>query len=77
MSDLPEDPRLVPGAYITHSAHLYEVVSYTTAGMKAGQLLVENCKTLKRLTFLPRDLDGIELVRAAPTLDVPDSLAAA
>lgn len=64
------DPRLQITAYIAHHSNhrFYEVVD--TAG---GMIILEDCKTMHRSPFAPREIVAcFDLVRGPVT--VPDSL---
>ena len=63
------DPRLQVGAYIKSGGELFEVISVqevTSNNEKTKRYVLENCKSLKRVPYLQREIeDGFELVRKA------------
>jgi hypothetical protein len=68
-----------PGAYITDGVDLYEVTGMERGpgvmGMSTVRITVENCRSLRRLEFLPDRIRGaFELVRTAPVGACPDVL---
>lgn len=68
------DPRCQVTAYITDGVHLGEVIKRT-----AGEAVVENCRkpeVVWRISYL-NVVQKWELVRAAPSGEVPDCLEAA
>lgn len=76
---IERDPRLQPGAYITDGLDLYEVTGLQRGpgvmGMSTVRIVVENCRNLRGLEFLPDKIRGaFELVRAAPIGRCPDVL---
>jgi hypothetical protein len=71
------DVVLQPGAYITDGVDLYEVKGIERGvgflGIPALRVVVENCRNLGRLEFMPdRIRRTFRLVREAPTGDCPD-----
>jgi hypothetical protein len=62
-----EDPRLVPGAYVTQDGHLYEVLYVSPATIQLENcrsgVLVSTCRSSLQSTY--------RLVKPAPT--VPDT----
>jgi hypothetical protein len=71
------DARLQPGAYITDGVDLYEVMGMQRGpgvmGISTIRVLVENCRTLDGLEFLPdRIRRTFNLVRTAPMGACPD-----
>jgi len=77
MSIVERDPRMQLGAYITDGIDLYEVTGMQRGpgvmGMSTVRIMVENCRNLRRLEFLPDKIrTAFELVRAAPIGSCPD-----
>lgn len=73
------DPRMKIGAYVTNGTTLYEVTAITRpTGPWAGSLYyieLENCRNETRICFtLQKIREGFELVKGAPTGDVPDDV---
>lgn len=71
------DPRLQHGAYITDGTDLYEVVGLQVrpgvAGIRTPRIIVENCRNLRGLEFLPEKIrQTFNLVRYAPAGRCPD-----
>ena len=66
-----DDPKRQTGAYLSLRDRLYWVV-----GPKTGTALleVENCATLHRSNLSVLDVTSAKLVRAAPELEVPDTI---
>jgi hypothetical protein len=76
---IERDPRMQAGAYITDGIDLYEVTGIQRGpgvmGMSTVRIMVENCRTLGWLEFLPDKIrTAFELVRAAPIGRCPDML---
>lgn len=74
---IERDARLQPGAYITDGIDLYEVSGTQQGpgvmGVSTVRILVENCRTLRSLEFLPDKIRySFELVKAAPVCSCPD-----
>jgi hypothetical protein len=79
MAVIERDPRMQLGAYITDGIDLYEVTGLQRGpgvlGMSTVRIMVENCRNLRRLEFLPDKIRvAFELVRAAPVGRCPDRL---
>jgi hypothetical protein len=77
MSIVERDPRMQLGAYITDGVDLYEVTGMHRGpgvmGMSTVRIMVENCRNLRCLEFLPDKIrTGFVLVRAAPIGTCPD-----
>ena len=77
LSMIERDPRMQLGAYITDGIDLYEVTGMQRGpgvmGMSTLRIVVENCRNLRGLEFLPDKIrTGFELVRAAPVGRCPD-----
>jgi hypothetical protein len=77
MSIVERDPRMQLGAYITDGIDLYEVTGMQRGpgvlGMSTVRIMVENCRNLRCLEFLPDKIrSAFELVRAAPIGCCPD-----
>lgn len=72
------DPRLKVGAYITDGNDLYEVTgTVRVPGAMGGtyRIEVENSRSLKTLQLLPDRIRTVfDLVRAAPTAEVPEAV---
>jgi hypothetical protein len=71
------DPRLEQGAYITDGIDLYEVTGMqrepVVPGWGDGPIIIENCRSLRRLEFLPDGIRSVfELVKSAPAATCPD-----
>ena len=67
------------GAYITDGIDLYEITGLQRGtglmGMSTVRIMVENCRNLRCLEFLPDKIrTAFELVRAAPVGHCPDRL---
>jgi hypothetical protein len=74
---IERDARLQAGAYITDGVDLYEVTGTQRGlgmmGVSTLRIFVENCRTLRRLEFLPDKIRcSFELVKAAPACSCPD-----
>ena len=74
---IERDPRMKPGAYITDGIDLYEVTGMQRGpgmmGVSTLRIIVENCRTLRRLEFLPDKIRcSFELVGVAPVCSCPD-----
>jgi hypothetical protein len=79
LSIIERDPRMQLGAYITDGIDLYEVTGMQRGpgvlGMSTVRILVENCRNLRCLEFLPDKIrTAFDLVRAAPVGCCPDSV---
>jgi hypothetical protein len=79
MSIVERDPRMQLGAYITDGIDLYEVTGMQRGlgvmGMSTVRIMVENCRNLRCLEFLPDKIRMVfELVRAAPVGLCPDDI---
>jgi hypothetical protein len=66
-----------PGAYITDGIDLYEVTGTQRGpgvmGVSTIRIVVENCRNLRCLEFLPDKIRGsFELVKSAPVCSCPD-----
>jgi hypothetical protein len=77
MSIIERDPRMQLGAYITDGIDLYEVMGMQRGpgvmGMSTVRIMVENCRNLRCLEFLPDKIrSAFELVKAAPVGRCPD-----
>jgi hypothetical protein len=73
------DPRLETGAYITDGVDLFEVIGLQRGpgvmGMRTVRILVENCRDLRGLEFLPEKIQAaFSLVRHPPLPAVPDAV---
>jgi hypothetical protein len=71
------DPRLQTWAYITDGVELYEVVGVHRGpgmmGMQTVRVVVENCRSLRGLEYLPdRIRSTFDLVRRPPRASCPD-----
>lgn len=71
------DPRLQTGAYITDGTDLYEVLGVQRGpgamGIRTVRVLVENCRNLRGLEFLPEKIrTTFNLVRHPPAPACPD-----
>jgi hypothetical protein len=67
------------GAYITDGIDLYEVAGTERGtgvmGMSTVRILLENCRTLQCVDFIPDKIrTAFALVRAAPVGQCPDRL---
>jgi hypothetical protein len=76
---IERDPRMQLGAYITDGIDLYEITGMQRGagvmGMSTVRVMVENCRNLRRLEFLPEKIrSAFELVRAAPVGRCPDQV---
>jgi hypothetical protein len=74
-----DDPRLQRGAYVSDGIDLYEIISMQRApgvmGVSTVRVIVENCRNLHRLEFLPDNIRrSFKLVRQAPIGHCPDLL---
>jgi hypothetical protein len=74
---IERDARMQAGAYITDGVDLYEVTGTERGpgmmGVSTLGIIVENCRTLRRLEFLPDKIRcSFELVKAAPVCSCPD-----
>lgn len=72
-----DDPRLQRGAYVTDGLDLYEIVGMQRGpgvmGVSTVRVIVENCRNLRRLEFLPDKIRrSFDLVRHAPIGRCPD-----
>lgn len=67
------DPTHEPGAYISRSGRLYEVLRFDQVSPFRSELWVENCSSFDRFAFDNEEQKGIELVRAAPA-EAPDAI---
>ena len=79
LSIIERDPRMQLGAYITDGLDLYEVTGMQRGpgvmGMSTVRIMLENCRNLRRLEFLPDKIRTVfELVKAAPEGRCPDIL---
>ncbi len=77
MSIIERDPRMQLGAYITDGIDLYEVMGMQRGpgvmGMSTVRIMVENCRNLRCLEFLPDKIrTAFDLVKAAPVGRCPD-----
>jgi hypothetical protein len=77
ISIVERDPRMQLGAYITDGIDLYEVTGMQRGpgvmGMSTVRIMVENCRNLRCLEFLPDKIrTAFELVRVAPVGQCPD-----
>ena len=80
LSIIERDPRMQLGAYITDGIDLYEVTGMQRGpgvmGMSTVRIMVENCRNLRCLEFLPDKIrSAFDLVREAPTGRCPDIVA--
>ena len=71
------DPRLQTGAYITDGTDLYEVLGIQRGpgpmGIRTVRVLVENCRNLRGLEFVPEKVRAtFNLVRHPPAPACPD-----
>ena len=78
ISIVERDPRMQLGAYITDGIDLYEVTGMQRGpgvmGMSTVRIMVENCRNLRCLEFLPDKIrTAFDLVRAAPIGRCPDA----
>jgi hypothetical protein len=76
---IERDPRLQAGAYITDGIDLFEVTGMQRGpgvmGVSTVRMMVENCRDLRCLEFLPDEIRySFELVKAAPACNCPDVL---
>jgi hypothetical protein len=74
-----DDPRMERGAYVTDGIDLYEVMGTQrgagVVGVSTVRVIVENCRNLRRLEFLPDKIRrSFRLVRRAPIGYCPDLL---
>jgi hypothetical protein len=79
LSIIERDPRMQLGAYITDGIDLYEVTGMQRGpgvmGMTTVRIMVENCRNLRCLEFLPDKIrSAFDLVRAAPVGSCPDRI---
>ena len=77
ISIIERDPRMQAGAYITDGLDLYEVMGMQRGpgvmGMSTVRIMVENCRNLRCLEFLPDKIrTAFDLVKAAPAGCCPD-----
>jgi hypothetical protein len=77
ISIIERDPRMQLGAYITDGIDLYEVMGMQRGpgvmGMSTVRVMVENCRNLRCLEFLPDKIrTAFELVKGAPVGRCPD-----
>jgi hypothetical protein len=77
ISIIERDPRMQLGAYITDGIDLYEVMGMQRGpgvmGMSTVRIMVENCRNLRCLEFLPDKIrTAFDLVKAAPVGCCPD-----
>jgi hypothetical protein len=78
-SVIDRDPRIQSGAYITDGVDLYEVTGVQRGpgvmGISTVRIMVENCRNLRCLEFLPDKIrSSFELVKAAPECNCPDAV---
>jgi hypothetical protein len=76
---IERDPRMQAGAYITDGIDLYEVTGMQRGpgvmGISTVRIMVENCRHLRCLEFLPDKIRcSFELVKAAPACNCPDAV---
>jgi hypothetical protein len=76
---IERDPRIQAGAYITDGIDLYEVTGMQRGpgvmGISTVRIMVENCRNLRCLEFLPDKIrSSFELVKAAPVCNCPDAV---
>jgi hypothetical protein len=76
---IERDPRIQAGAYITDGIDLYEVTGTQRGpgvmGISTVRIMVENCRNLRCLEFLPDKIrSSFELVKAAPVCNCPDAV---
>jgi hypothetical protein len=74
---IERDARMQAGAYVTDGTDLYEVTGTQRGpgvmGVSTVRIMVENCRTLRSLEFLPDKIRySFELVKAAPACNCPD-----
>jgi hypothetical protein len=74
---LEDDPRLQQGAYITDGIDLYEVLGMQRGpgvmGVSTVRVVVENCRNLRGLEFLPEKIRRtFNLVKGPPAGRCPD-----
>ncbi len=74
---IDDDPRLQLGAYITDGVDLYEVTGLQRGpgvmGVCTVRVMVENCRNLRALEFLPDKITlAFNLVRLGPAGVGPD-----
>ena len=72
-----DDPRLQRGAYVTDGIDLYEIMGMQRGpgimGVSTVRVIVENCRNLRRLEFLPDKIRrSFSLVRRPPSSRCPD-----
>ena len=77
ISIVERDPRMQLGAYITDGIDLYEVTGMQRGpgvmGMSTVRIMVENCRNMRCLEFLPDKIrTAFDLVKAAPIGTCPD-----
>jgi len=77
MTIIERDPRMQLGAYITDGIDLYEVMGMQRGpgvmGMSTVRIMVENCRNLRCLEFLPDKIrTAFDLVKGAPIGACPD-----
>lgn len=68
------DPRHQPGAYVSRWGHLYEIIGPVTEGTNKGLIQAVNCRDDATVYLTPVNMGSAKLVRAAPELDVPDTI---
>lgn len=71
------DPRMLPGAYITDGADLYEVTAVRRGpgvmGVSTVRIGVQNCRNLRQVEFLVDKVQrDFQLVRKAPIGHCPN-----
>ena len=76
---IERDPRIQAGAYITDGIDLFEVTGMQRGpgvmGISTVRIMVENCRNLRYLEFLPDKIrSSFELVKAAPVCNCPDAV---
>ena len=76
---IERDPRIQAGAYITDGIDLFEVTGMQRGrgvmGISTVRIMVENCRNLRCLEFLPDKIrSSFELVKAAPVCNCPDAV---
>jgi hypothetical protein len=79
MSTIERDPRMQIGAYITDGIDLYEVTGMLPSpgvlGLSTVRILLENCRNLRCLEFLPDKIrSAFDLVKGPPVGRCPDAV---